>query len=71
MLLRATIFPGETGLPHAWGADPLVQIDSLMLSNVSVGLLDKENHWEVTVFGRNLGDQFYYGGVIENDGLIG
>jgi iron complex outermembrane recepter protein len=53
------------------GADPLVQIDSLALSNITVGLLDKEDHWEVALFGRNIGDEFHYGGIIENDGLIG
>jgi iron complex outermembrane recepter protein len=53
------------------GDDPLVQIDSLALSNITVGLLDKDDHWEVALFGRNIGDEYHYGNIIENDGLIG
>ena len=53
------------------GADPQVEIDSLGLSNLSVGLLDKDGHWEVTLFGRNIGDEFHMGNVYEVNGLIG
>ena len=53
------------------GGDPLVRVDSLALSNISIGLLDKGDHWEVALIGRNLGDEFHYGNIIEVDGLIG
>lgn len=53
------------------GGDPVVEIDSLALSNITIGLVDKDDHWEVALFGRNIGDEFHYGGMIENDGLIG
>ena len=53
------------------GNDPLVEIDSLALSNIAVGLADKNAHWEVMIFGRNIGDEHNYAGMIENNNLIG
>ena len=53
------------------GADPIVEVDSLGLSNISVGLLDKDDHWELALFGRNIGNEFHMGNIIEVNGLIG
>jgi len=50
--------------------DPLFKIPSYGLLNASVGVHSLDKRWEVSVWGRNLTDEYYYPAVSNNSNLI-
>ena len=50
--------------------DPLFVIPDYGLLNASVGVHSTDNHWEVSLWGRNLTDEYYYPAVSNNSNLV-
>lgn len=50
--------------------DPLLVQDSYGLLNFSLSMVDKEDRYEVTLFGRNINDEEFYSDSSESSGFI-
>ena len=50
--------------------DPQLAQDSYGLLNFSLSMVDKEDRYEVTLFGRNITDEQFYSDSSESSGFI-
>ena len=50
--------------------NPLYDIDSYGLLNGSIGLYSMDNGWEVSIWGRNLTDEYYWQQITSNANVI-
>ena len=50
--------------------DPLVAQDSYGLLNFSLSMVDKEDRYTVTLFGKNINDEEFYNSSSEASGFI-
>lgn len=51
--------------------DPLTVEPSHWVVNASIGYETAGGHWRITLFGKNLTNQFYYANIGQTDGFIG
>jgi len=50
--------------------DPLYDIDSYGVLNGSVGLYSINNNWELSVWGQNLTDEYYWQQITSNANVV-
>ena len=50
--------------------DPLLVQDSYGLLNFSLSMIDKEDRYEVMLFGKNINDEEFVSGATESSGFI-
>jgi len=50
--------------------DPLFTIPAYSLLNASIGIHSLKDRWEVSIWGRNLTDEYYYPAISNNSNLI-
>jgi iron complex outermembrane receptor protein len=58
-------------IQYSVNEDPLTVDKSHGFLNASLGLVSEDGHWQATLFGKNLTNEFYYGTLEAGDGFLG